>query len=249
MRPVGRAYQLVNFTDRDQAVSQPFQGGTPNDMLCRAFLCSRSVPPGQNPGVLLEKRMLAASISRICVGELPPCRGDFSTDFPLSLGIKPPSCPMLYIRWLCSESFLLHASRKDLPGYASRRQRNGKGRHCLVAWVGRALGDLDPNFPAILCTQCPNSSLLPTYLVPQNLSLSGGPVEVLGMPPCMLNQPPPLYLLSICPNYAAIPKSPSRASVFVHLYLFYSSTRIFSWDFGRESLQSAIFNQKSFTTT
>ena len=32
----------------------------------------------------------------------------------------------------------------------------------------------------------------------------------------------------------------------MHLYLFYSSTGIFSWDFGRESFQSAMLNQKSF---
>lgn len=35
---------------------------------------------------------------------------------------------------------------------------------------------------------------------------------------------------------------------FVHLYLFYSSTGMFSWNFGRESLRSAMLNQKSFLT-
>lgn len=48
LRCVGKACQLVNFTDRDQVASQPFQGGTPNGIFCRSFLCSHSVPPGRN---------------------------------------------------------------------------------------------------------------------------------------------------------------------------------------------------------
>lgn len=111
--------------------------------------CSHSVPPGQNPCCPARKEDAGCQQREGLRGRISTFLWWLQYWFSLSPGTSPEllSCPLLYVTWLYSESFWFRTSGKKLPGDASRWQRKGGGRHCLVAWVGEHTWGSRPKLP------------------------------------------------------------------------------------------------------
>lgn len=145
LRCVGRACQLVNFTDRDQVVSQPFQGETPNGIFCKSFLCSSQFPQGGTSAFPLDGMILAASKGRSWMAELPPFN-DCKCWLSLSLWYQPQTSLLPSAVHYIQSPFGLTPQGKNFRPCASRRQRRRK-RNSLVAWVREGTWGSNPRLP------------------------------------------------------------------------------------------------------
>lgn len=123
------------FPWQRRVVSQPFQGGTPDGILYRSFLCSHSVPPGQNPHTPAGQTMVLGCQQRQGLGGRITTIQRLSvltSAFPLVLA------PNLTPALLCAQGSYIQSLfgstplEKNLQPYASRQQRKErKGNHPL----------------------------------------------------------------------------------------------------------------------
>lgn len=150
-----RTCQLVNFTDRDWVVSQPFRGRAPNGILFWSFLCSHSAPPpGAEPGdSSWTDWCQAANRGR---GQWQVTSVQWLSVLTLSFPRYQPSA----VHNVAVFSILFNTYGGKLSPYASRRQRK---RNNLVAWVGDDAWGPKPRLPSnsLYCIQFLNYSLPP----------------------------------------------------------------------------------------
>lgn len=84
--------------------------------------------------------------------------------------------------------------------------------------------------------------------MPQNPRLSGVSWDAFLLAKLVTTSPSASHLPKLCSPFKTCIVSLPGHLVFMHLYLFYSSTEMFSWDLGKERLQPTMLNQKSSLT-